>query len=146
MDSREEFVVSGENSKGTGRRPGRAVRRLLVDSPGSVGAGARARRWRLIQQLYPHLSDMTVVDLGGTVEAWLRGASGPPRVVQLAACDLPGVKKWFRLVLTAGWFVGRCVMTTRPVTRRGILVDGRRPPALRFGDPRVMARAGGPWP
>ena len=61
-------------------RPGATIRRLLVDAPGSVGAGARARRWETVQELFPSLADMHVVDLGGTVEAWQRAPVRPRRV------------------------------------------------------------------
>lgn len=62
------------------RRPGTALRQILVDSPGSVGAKARARRWRLVETLYPDLADMKVIDLGGTVEAWRRAPVQPAHV------------------------------------------------------------------
>lgn len=61
-------------------RPGSVVRRLLVDSPVSVGARARARRWQLVRELYPNISEMSVIDLGGTVESWLRTPVRPKSV------------------------------------------------------------------
>jgi hypothetical protein len=57
------------------------VRRRFVESPTSLGAQARARRWQLIERSFPDLSDMTVVDLGGTVDSWLRAPVRPRRVV-----------------------------------------------------------------
>jgi hypothetical protein len=69
-------------------RPGEAparlsarVRRRFVESPTSLGAQARARRWQLIERSFPDLPDMTVVDLGGTVDSWLRAPVRPRRVV-----------------------------------------------------------------
>ena len=62
------------------RRPGTNVRRLLVDSPHSLGARARSRRWDTVQRLFPDLRDMRVVDLGGTVESWRRAPVQPQQV------------------------------------------------------------------
>ena len=64
----------------SGQRMGARVRRVFVDSEHSVGARARARRWNMVKQLFPDLATMTVVDLGGTVEAWLRAPIRPKRV------------------------------------------------------------------
>lgn len=62
------------------RRRGATARRLLVDSPTSIGAKARTQRWKTIESLFPELPDMTVIDLGGTVEAWGRAPVRPKRV------------------------------------------------------------------
>jgi hypothetical protein len=53
---------------------------MLVDSPTSVGARHRARRWDLVAARFPDLARMEVVDLGGTVEAWRRAPVRPARV------------------------------------------------------------------
>lgn len=53
---------------------------MLVDSPTSVGARARARRWDLVAARFPDLARMEVVDLGGTAEAWRRAPVRPARV------------------------------------------------------------------
>jgi hypothetical protein len=65
-----------------GSRPshGSALRRLVVDTPGSLGGRARARRWRVVRDLFPDISDMAVVDLGGTAESWLRAPVRPKHV------------------------------------------------------------------
>jgi hypothetical protein len=55
----------------------------MVESPNSLGARARARRWELTAQLFPDLADMHVLDLGGTVEAWERAPLKPARVTVL---------------------------------------------------------------
>lgn len=62
------------------RLSGRA-RRLLVDSPHSLGAHARARRWAGLLERFPDLPRMRVVDLGGTVEWWQRTPVRPASVV-----------------------------------------------------------------
>lgn len=59
------------------------VRRLMVESPNSLGARARARRWELTRTLFPDLEGMKVVDLGGTVEAWERAPIKPAHVTVL---------------------------------------------------------------
>ena len=65
-----------------GPRPshGSALRRLVVDTPGSLGGRARARRWRVVCDLFPDISDMAVVDLGGTAESWRRAPVRPKHV------------------------------------------------------------------
>lgn len=59
------------------------VRRLLVDSPASVGAKMRSRRWDLFHDYFPDLERMRVVDLGGTVTAWQRAPVRPAHVTVL---------------------------------------------------------------
>ena len=57
------------------------VRSRLVDSPTSLGASARQRRWELFTDLFPDVARLRVVDLGGTVEAWRRAPVRPREVV-----------------------------------------------------------------
>lgn len=59
------------------------LRELLVDSPTSVGARKRAERWQLVRHLFPDFATLSVVDLGGTVEAWRRAPARPARVTVL---------------------------------------------------------------
>lgn len=59
------------------------VRRTLVESPRSLGARARARRWQLIRELFPDIGEMRVLDLGGTVDAWQRAPLRPAHVTVL---------------------------------------------------------------
>lgn len=59
------------------------VRRLLVESPTSLGARARARRWELFRDRFPEIEDMRVLDLGGTVESWQRSPIRPAHVTVL---------------------------------------------------------------
>ncbi|RYB90728.1 methyltransferase type 11 [Nocardioides glacieisoli] len=68
------------------------VRRTLVEDPRSLGAGFRSRRWALVQELFPDLSSMDVVDLGGTVEAWERAPVRPARVTVLNLTE-PGISR-----------------------------------------------------
>lgn len=56
------------------------LRHRLVDSPTSAGARKRAERWALVDRLFPDLAQMSVVDLGGTVESWRRAPLRPERV------------------------------------------------------------------
>jgi hypothetical protein len=59
------------------------IRRLLVESPTSLGAKARMRRWELFQDLFPRIDNLHVLDLGGTVEAWQRAPVRPRHVTVL---------------------------------------------------------------
>jgi len=59
------------------------IRGALVDSPNSLGAQARARRWNQLLGLFPQLRDMHVVDLGGTTEYWRRAPVRPASVTVL---------------------------------------------------------------
>lgn len=59
------------------------LRRILVDSPTSLGAAARARRWRVFAEAFPTIESLRVLDLGGTVEAWRRAPVRPHHVTVL---------------------------------------------------------------
>jgi hypothetical protein len=56
------------------------LRDHLVDSKGSVGDGFRRRRWDSFSDMFPELPDMRVLDLGGTVDFWLRTTTRPKTV------------------------------------------------------------------
>lgn len=77
-----------------------------VNSKRSLSGRARARRWQHLLQTFPELSEMRVLDLGGTPESWLAAPIRPKSVttlnvspaesrtpdiiaVQGDACDLP---------------------------------------------------------
>jgi hypothetical protein len=83
------------NSSGLAPR----LRRRLVDSPTSVGARKRAERWALVDRLFPDLSTLSVVDLGGTVESWRRAPVRPARVTVVNLFE-PGEsdESWLRPV------------------------------------------------
>jgi hypothetical protein len=57
-----------------------ALRQRLVDGPDSLGARNRLRRWEWLQDTFPGISSMSVIDLGGTVDAWLRAPLRPASV------------------------------------------------------------------
>lgn len=75
---------------------GKRVRERVVDSPGSLGAQARMRRWEVFAGLFPDVEQMRVVDLGGTVESWRRAPVRPREVVVVnllepGDADTPGL-------------------------------------------------------
>lgn len=57
-----------------------AARRRFVDAPDSMGARRRARRWKWLTDTFPDLDQMSVIDLGGTVESWRRVPVRPKHV------------------------------------------------------------------
>lgn len=71
------------------------VRNMLVDGPNSLGERARSRRWKLFERTFPDIGEMSVIDLGGTVEYWLRAPIRPAhlRLINLegASPEDPGV-------------------------------------------------------
>ena len=84
-----------------------AMRNRIVEGTGSLGQRRRARRWDWVRDTFPDISSMSVIDLGGTAEAWLRAPIRPAlvhvvnlepsretqaswiRADQADACDLP---------------------------------------------------------
>src|SRR5690349_6066901 len=84
-----------------------AARSRIVEGTGSLGQRRRTRRWDWVRDTFPEISSMSVIDLGGTTEAWLRApirpafvhvvnlepSREPPaswiRADQADACDLP---------------------------------------------------------
>jgi hypothetical protein len=57
-----------------------ALRNSFVDAPDSFAARYRVRRWTWLSATFPDLGEMSVVDLGGTVDAWLNAPVRPARV------------------------------------------------------------------
>jgi hypothetical protein len=57
-----------------------ALRDRFVDAPGSLGQRRRARRWDWFADAFPGIGSMSVIDLGGTAEAWQRAPIHPARV------------------------------------------------------------------
>ena len=80
---------------------GKRVRERLVDSPTSLGARARSRRWDVFTSLFPDIEQMRVVDLGGTVESWRRAPVQPREVVVVNLLE-PGDADTSRLVPVLG--------------------------------------------
>ncbi len=68
----------------------RSMRERFVDSPNSLGAKARARRWDWFQQAFPDIGEMSVIDLGGRADSWLRAPVKPERV-HVVNLEDPGV-------------------------------------------------------
>lgn len=58
----------------------RALRNHFVDAPGSLGERWRLRRWQWFQATFPGIESMSVIDLGGRVDAWLRAPVRPATV------------------------------------------------------------------
>jgi hypothetical protein len=59
------------------------LRNMLVDSPTSLGAKARMRRWEMFRDAFPRIEDQRLLDLGGTVESWRRAPVRPRHVTVL---------------------------------------------------------------
>ena len=62
-----------------------ALRTRFVDAPDSLGARRRARRWMWLVDTFPDLDQLSVIDLGGSVESWRRA---PVRPKQLLVVNL----------------------------------------------------------
>lgn len=75
-----------------------ALRWRFVDSPDSLAARYRLRRWRLLSELFPALDQMSVIDIGGSVESWARAPVRPKHVhiinLEAQPTDLP---EWVRV-------------------------------------------------
>lgn len=67
------------------------LREYLVDGPSSLGERSRRRRWTQFVETFSNLADLRVIDLGGTVEFWLR-APVQPRCVVLVNLVSSGVE------------------------------------------------------
>jgi hypothetical protein len=48
------------------------LRWIVRDSPTSLSARRRALRWQWLLKTFPDLSEMSVIDLGGSLTTWLR--------------------------------------------------------------------------
>lgn len=74
-----------------------SLRNRFVDAPDSFGARYRTRRWTWLCETFPDLSQLSVIDLGGTAESWLRAPVQPAAVhivnLEKAPEDLPD---WLR--------------------------------------------------
>ncbi|MFD8633231.1 MULTISPECIES: class I SAM-dependent methyltransferase [unclassified Streptomyces] len=53
---------------------------MFVDAPGSLGERMRTARWKRFRRCFPGIENMSVVDLGGTAEMWLRAQVRPKHV------------------------------------------------------------------
>jgi hypothetical protein len=75
-----------------------ALRSRLVEGQGTIGERSRARRWERFAAAFPAIGSMSVIDLGGTAQAWQRGPVRPAalHIVNLEPepeSNLPG---WIR--------------------------------------------------
>ncbi|AWT56786.1 hypothetical protein [Mycolicibacterium smegmatis] len=77
------------------------LRRMLVDSPVSLGAKARMRRWQIFRNAFPDIENMRLLDLGGTVETWNRAPVRPKHVTVLNLLE-PGESDSDWIVPVAG--------------------------------------------
>lgn len=91
---------------------GRTLRHRFVDAPGSLGERLRLARWERLRRSFPDLGDMTVVDLGGTPDMWLRA---PVRARHVHVVNLepsPGG--------LPDWITARTADVTDPAVRAGL--------------------------
>jgi hypothetical protein len=56
---------------------------FVGSGPASVSGKRRLRRWDLVKETFPELTEMSVLDLGGTAESWLTAGLRPKRLVLL---------------------------------------------------------------
>jgi len=72
-----------------------SLRSRFVDAPDSVGAKYRQKRSDLMAAVFPGLPEMTVLDLGGTVEFWRHSPIRPRHlhVVNLEPLE-PDIPEW----------------------------------------------------
>jgi hypothetical protein len=74
-----------------------ALRNRVVDAPGSLGQRMRARRWQWLREAFPDIESMSVIDLGGRAEAWLRAPVRPAQVHVVNLEVSPGeTPSWIR--------------------------------------------------
>lgn len=76
----------------------RSLRNVIVDGPHSLGQRSRSRRWKVFTDRFPDLQNMTVIDLGGTAEYWLRAPIRPKHVHLLNLEEAPttDLPSWMR--------------------------------------------------
>lgn len=59
------------------------LRQVFVDSPNSLGAKARMKRWEMFRRTFPDIEDMNLLDLGGTADTWHRSPVRPKTITVL---------------------------------------------------------------
>lgn len=76
-----------------------AMRNLFVDGSSSVGQRMRRRRWEWLLSEFPEIESMSVVDLGGTAESWVRAPVRPASVHVVNLSSEPGsaIPTWMRV-------------------------------------------------
>jgi hypothetical protein len=75
-----------------------ALRNRIVDAPESLGQRKRTQRWEWLRATFPSLDSMSVIDLGGTSDAWER-APFQPAMVHVVNLEPPpdDVPDWIRV-------------------------------------------------
>jgi hypothetical protein len=68
-----------------------SIRDRVVDRNESWGGRRRARRWEWLEEVFPDLTQMSVLDLGGDAATWTRYPSHPERV-HVVNIDTPPVE------------------------------------------------------
>jgi hypothetical protein len=72
-----------------------SLRTRFVDAPGSWGAKRRSRRWNWLVETFPDLDQMSVIDLGGSLESWVRAPVRPKHLHVVNLEEQPGdVPDW----------------------------------------------------
>lgn len=76
----------------------RAIRHRIVEGPESLGQRSRARRWEWVREAFPEIGSMSVIDLGGTAESWLRTSLRPAlvHVINLESPSQEPPASWIR--------------------------------------------------
>lgn len=82
---------------GTGQR----VRDFLADadSASSVASSLRSRRWEMFLRLLPDLSEMRLIDLGGTANYWLSAPVRPAHVLVVNLQEQSVDEPWLTCVV-----------------------------------------------
>jgi hypothetical protein len=65
------------------------LRNAFVDGPRSLGGRSRNLRWKTFRAHFPEIESMSVVDLGGTVDYWMRAPVQPRSVHVLNLQERP---------------------------------------------------------
>jgi hypothetical protein len=93
---------------------GKSIRNRFVDSPDSLGARRRARRWTWLVETFPNLDKISVIDLGGSVDSWLRAPVRPRHVHVVNLEDQPtDLPEWAEVD-----HADACALPERIATRR----------------------------
>jgi len=79
-----------------------SLRALIADPtrPGSLAARARAKRWDAFRVAFPHLADMSVVDLGGTADFWASVPTRPSSLTLINPVAVPDPRLDWAEVIT----------------------------------------------
>jgi len=75
-----------------------SIRDRAVGDGDSLASRRRARRWNWLQETFPHLDQMTVLDLGGYPSTWTQAAIHPKHVHVINIEDLsPEAPDWIKV-------------------------------------------------